>query len=66
MECPMATKLVGRIPDESVMHCWGQKSCRGQLGSTRGQITEKRPMAAKFGRKNPWPKCNALLGSKVM
>ena len=26
----------------------------------------KCPMATKFGGKNPWPKCNALLGSKVM
>ena len=30
--------LVGRTPDQSVMHCWGQRSCRGQLGSARGQI----------------------------
>ena len=22
--------LVGRTPDQSVMHCWGQRSCRGQ------------------------------------
>ena len=30
--------LVGRTPDQSIMHCWGQRSCRGQPGSTRGQI----------------------------
>ena len=58
--------LVGRTPDRSVMHCWGKRSCRGQLGSTRGQIALNCPMATKFGRKNPWPRCNALLGSKVM
>ena len=47
------------------MHCWGQRSCRGQLGSTRGQIAQKCPMATKFGGKNLWPKCNAFLGSGV-
>ena len=30
--------LVIRTPDQSVVHCWGQRSCRGHLGSTRGQI----------------------------
>ena len=30
--------LVGRIPDQSSIHCWGQRSCRGQLGSSRGQF----------------------------
>ena len=30
--------LVGRTPDRGVMHCWGQRACRGQPGSTRGQI----------------------------
>ena len=29
--------LVGRTSDQSVMHCWGRRSCRGQLGSSRGQ-----------------------------
>ena len=24
--------LVGRTPDQSIMHCLGQRSCRGQLG----------------------------------
>ena len=33
-----SSNLMGRIPDQSVMHCWGQRSCRGQPGSTRGQI----------------------------
>ena len=32
------SNLVGRIPDQSVKHCWGQRSCRGQLGSSRGQF----------------------------
>ena len=58
--------LVGRTPDQSIMHCWGQRSCRGQLGSSRGQFAWQCHMATKFGGKNPWPKCNALLGSKVM
>ena len=30
--------LVLRTPDQSVVHCWVQRSCRGHLGSTRGQI----------------------------
>ena len=30
--------LVGRTSDQSVIHCWGQRSCRGQSGSTRGQL----------------------------
>ena len=32
--------LVIRTPDQSVhvVHCWVQRSCRGHLGSTRGQI----------------------------
>ena len=25
--------LVGRTPDQSVMHCWGQRSCRVNQGS---------------------------------
>ena len=32
-------KLVSRTPDHSVVHYWGQRSCRGHLGSARGQIT---------------------------
>ena len=31
--------LVSRTPDHSIVHCWGQRSCRGHLGSARGQIT---------------------------
>ena len=30
--------LVSRTPDHSVVHFWGQRSCRGHLGSARGQI----------------------------
>ena len=58
--------LVGRTPDQSVIHWWGQRSCRGHPGSTRGQIAYKCRMTTKFGGKNHWPKRNALLGSKVM
>ena len=58
--------LVGRAPDKNVKHCWGQRSWRGQLGSSRCQFAKQYPMATKFGGKNPWPECNALLGSKVM
>ena len=53
--------LVERTPDHSVVHCWGQRSCQGHLGSTRGQIAQQYPMATKFGGKNPWPKHNELL-----
>ena len=45
--------LVRTTLDQSVVHCWGQRSCRGHLGSTRGQIAKTCPMATKFGRKNP-------------
>ena len=30
--------VVGKTPDQSVMHWWGQRSLRGQLGSSTGQI----------------------------
>ena len=30
--------LVGKISDQTVMQCWSQRSCRGQLGSSRGQL----------------------------
>ena len=32
------SNMLGRTPDQSVMHCWGQRLCRGQPGSTSGQI----------------------------
>ena len=44
--------LVIRTSDQSVVHCWVQRSCRGHLGSTRGQIAWKCPMVTKFGGKN--------------
>ena len=56
--------LVERTPDHSVMHCWVQRSCRGRLGSSRGQFSWQCLMAIKFGGKNPWPKCNAFIGVK--
>ena len=55
-----------RAPDQKIMHCWGQRSCRGQLGSTRGQIAQVWSMATKFGRANPWPKWSVMMGSKVV
>ena len=44
------------------------RSCWGLPGSTRGQITKTCSITTKFDRKNlcPWPKCNALMGSKEM
>ena len=30
--------LVGRTPDQNVMHCWGQRSFLGSSGPTRGQL----------------------------
>ena len=57
--------LVGRISDKRVMHCWGQRSCRCPLGSTRGQITLKCPMASKFGRKNSRPEHTALIKGHI-
>ena len=30
--------LVRRTPDQSVVHSWGQRLCRGHLGLIRGQI----------------------------
>ena len=29
---------VGRTPEQSATYYWGQRSCKGRLGSTRGQI----------------------------
>ena len=34
----MATKFGGKNPNQSIMHRWGLRSYRGQLGSTRGQL----------------------------
>ena len=45
--------LVRRTPDQSIVHCWGRRSCRGHLGSTRGQIAQKCPTATKFGGRTP-------------
>ena len=97
-------KFGGKNLNQSVMHCWGLRSYRGQLGSTRGQLLRnnlwppnlvgripdktkciagvnghegvswgqvgsiclKMPYGHQIGGKNPWPECNALLGSKVM
>ena len=58
--------FVGRTSDQSAMHCWGHRLCKGQLGSTRGQSAYMYicPIFTKFGRKNPWPNCNALLGQR--
>ena len=50
----------------SVMHWGGQRSCRCQLGPTRANISYKCPMATRFGRKNPWSKCNAVLGQRSL
>ena len=32
------SNLVRRTPDQSEVHCWGQSSCRGHVGSTRGKL----------------------------
>ena len=61
--------LVGRTPDQSLMHCWGQRLdlLVGQpLESSRDQIAQESPMATKFGREKPWPKCSAINGLKVI
>ena len=55
--------LVGRTPDQSVMHCCGQRSCMGQPGSTRGQI--ECHMATRFGLKKPCVEHSTLVESKV-
>ena len=33
--------LVGRTRDQNVTHCWGERSCKSHMGSTRGLITYK-------------------------
>ena len=58
--------LVGRTPDRNEVQCWGHMPCMGQLRSTRGHIAQECPVATKFGRMNPWPKCSAMLGLKVI
>ena len=51
---------------------WGQRSCRDQLGSIRGQFAKQYPMATRFGGENPnqsvmhrlgQRSCRAQLGS---
>ena len=49
--------LLVKFGSRSVTHC---RVMQGSAG------VNQRSIATKFGRKNPWPKCNALLGSKVM
>ena len=45
----------------------GERSCRGQSGSTRGQYAQECPMASKFGRNYPDQSATMiLLGSRVM
>ena len=56
---PRPPNLVGRTPDRSAMHCWGQPR------STMGQIAQECFMTTKFGRQNLRPKCSALMGSKL-
>ena len=34
--------------------------------STRGQVAQECPTATKFARMNPWLKCSALVGLKVI
>ena len=50
-------------PECSAFSC-NQRSHRGHLGSTRDEIAQECPMATKFGMKNPWSKCIALLGQR--
>ena len=59
--------LVERTPDQNKMHCMLLRlkvmSCRGQPGSTRGQIARNSPMATKFGNSSR-PEFNTLLGQR--
>ena len=32
--------LIRRTPDQSVVHCWGLRSCMGHRGLTKGQIAQ--------------------------
>ena len=45
--------LVRRIPDKNVVQAWGGSSCRGHLGSIRGQTAKQYTKATTFGGKNP-------------
>ena len=65
----MATNLVGRTLDQSVMHCW-IVGVEGKVGVSWGQVGVNLLSNALWppnlvGRP-PDQKCNALLGSKVM
>ena len=42
-----------KTSEMSIMHCWGQTSCRDQLKSTRGQIAMESLMTSKLDSKNP-------------
>ena len=59
----MDTRLVGRTLDQSIMHCWGQRSSRGQPGSTTGQLLRNIPWPPNFVGRTP---DYALIGLKVM
>ena len=57
--------FVGRTPDQSVTHCWGQRSCRRQPGSTRSEIPQKCPRwPPNLVQKDSRLECLALMGSK--
>ena len=58
--------LVRGILDRIVVQVWGRRSCRGQLGTTRGQVTQECRMTTKCCRKTSLPKISILMGSKVM
>ena len=47
---PWQANVVTTTPDRNVVHCWGQRSHRGHLGSARGQIVQECPVATKFSR----------------
>ena len=58
--------LVKRTTDLNAEQCWGPRSCRGHLGSSRGQFPWECPRTIKLGQKNHWPKHKTMLRSKVM
>ena len=58
--------LVKRTTDLNAEQCWGPRSCRGHLGSSRGQFPWECPRTTKLGKKNHWPKHKTMLRSKVM
>ena len=51
--------LVGKTPDQSVMHCWGQRSCRGHTGQPEVKLLGN-ANGHQIWKQEPKPEVNCL------